>query len=77
MTKRIYRRLTGRQPAAPRTAALDPISDSTGLQWCSESTARSDSNSHYFSLFSSLFFSAPPEKFFSDSAGPFTELRSG
>jgi hypothetical protein len=30
-----------------------------------------------FRYFSSLFFSTPPDKFFSDSAGPFTELRSG
>jgi hypothetical protein len=34
-------------------------------------------NSQYFLLFSSLFFSTPPDKFFSDSAGPSTELRSG
>jgi len=30
-----------------------------------------------FRYFSSLFFSTPLDKFFSDSAGPFTELRSG
>src|SRR5271167_4040452 len=31
----------------------------------------------FLRYFSSLFFSTPPDKFFSDSAGPFTELRPG